>query len=84
MKNLDSTHPGAFEEICEIVSVRRNKTGISQTIDVAGGEAYMRNAKTAGFFIKFVKFIFICLSQIRYLRYLAISRDQFLSFVDKG
>ena len=35
LKNLDSTHPGAFEEICEMVSVRRNKTGIGQAIDLA-------------------------------------------------
>ena len=36
LKNLDSTHPGAFEEICEMVSVRRNKTGIGQATDLAG------------------------------------------------
>ena len=49
LKNLDSMHPGAFEEICEMVSVRRNKTGIGQAIDLAGEQTYMRNAKVAGF-----------------------------------
>ena len=29
LKNFDSTHPGGFEEICEMFSVTRNKTGIS-------------------------------------------------------
>ena len=44
LKNLDSTHPGAFEEICEMVLVRRNKTGIGQAIDLAGEQTHMRNA----------------------------------------
>ena len=47
LKNLDSTHPGAFKEISEMVSVRR-KTGIGQAIDLAGKQTYMRNAKRAG------------------------------------
>ena len=51
LKNLDSTHPGAFEEICDMVSVRRNKTGISQAIDLAREQTYKRNAKTAGFLL---------------------------------
>ena len=42
-------HPGAFEEICEMVSVRRNKTGIGQAIDLVREQTYMRNAKAAGF-----------------------------------
>ena len=49
LKNLDSMHPGAFEEICEMVSVRRNKTGIGQAIHLVGGQTYMRNVKAAGF-----------------------------------
>ena len=51
LKNLDSTHPRTFEEICDFVSVRRNKTGIGQAIDQAGEQTYMRNAKTAGFLL---------------------------------
>ena len=51
LKDLDSTLPGAFEEICEMVSVRRNKTSIGQAIDLAGEQTYTRNAKTAGFLL---------------------------------
>ena len=51
LKHLDSTHPGAFEEICEMVLVRRNKTGIGQAIDLAGEQTHMRNAITAGFLL---------------------------------
>ena len=51
LKNLDSTHPGTFEEICEMVSVRRNKTGIGQAIDLAREQTCKRNAKTAGFLL---------------------------------
>ena len=84
LKNLDLTYPGAFEEICEMVSVRRNKTGIGQAIDLAGEQTTWEMQKQQVFFSKFVKFIFICLSQLKYLRYLGISRDQFFSFVYKG
>ena len=51
LKNLDLTYPGAFEKICEMVSVRRNKTGIGQAVDLAGEQTYMRNAKTADFLL---------------------------------
>ena len=51
LKNLDLTYPGAFEKICEMVSVRRNKTGIGQAVDLPGEQTYMRNAKTADFLL---------------------------------
>ena len=51
LKNLDLNYPGAFEGICEMVSVRRNKTGIGQAIDPAGEQTYMRNAEKAGFLL---------------------------------
>ena len=53
LKNLDSRHPGAFEEICEMVSFKGNKTGIGQAVDLAGEQTYMKNAKTAGFLLCF-------------------------------
>ena len=51
LKDLDSTLREAFEEICEMVSVRRKKTHISQAIDLAGEQTYTRNAKRAGFLL---------------------------------
>ena len=46
---LDTTHPGAKEEIDKVgLSVRHNTYGIGQSIDMAGEQNYMRNAKTAG------------------------------------
>lgn len=46
---IDSTHPGARQEIEHLgLSVRRNQLGIGQSIDMAGEQSYMRNAKTAG------------------------------------
>ena len=50
IKEFDSTYPRAFEEICEMVSVRRNKTGIGQVTDLAGEPTYMRNAKKELFY----------------------------------
>lgn len=53
---LESTHPGAKEEIEKVgLSVRRNTLGIGQAVDLAGEQTYMRNAKTAGMQRKFVK-----------------------------
>ena len=34
------------------LSVRRNNLGIGQAIDLAGEQSYMKNAKTAGKFVK--------------------------------
>ena len=49
LAHLEATHPGAKEEIEDVgLSVRRNKRGIGQSIDMAGEQSYMRNAKTAG------------------------------------
>ena len=46
---LESTHPGAREEIAEVgLSVRRNTLAIGQAVDLAGEQSYMRTAKTAG------------------------------------
>eukprot|EP00794_Sanderia_malayensis_P013273 gene13273-14641_t len=46
---LDSTHPGAKEEVAELrLSVRRNTLGIGQAVDMAGEQSYMKNAKTSG------------------------------------
>ena len=46
---LESTHPGAKEEIENLgLSVQRNTLGIGQAVDLAGEQTYMRNAKTAG------------------------------------
>ena len=46
---LESTHPGAKEEIENLgLSVRRNTLGIGQAVNLAGEQTYMRNAKTAG------------------------------------
>ena len=49
LNNLQTTHPGAKEEIEKSgLSIRRNNIGIGQAIDLAGEQTYMRNAKTAG------------------------------------
>lgn len=45
---MDSTHPGAKEEVAEMgLSVRRNTLGVGQAVDMAGEQSYMKNAKTA-------------------------------------
>ena len=49
LEHIDSTHPGAKEEIGDMgLSVRGNTLGIGQAIDLAGEQSYMRNAKAAG------------------------------------
>ena len=49
MGSLDSTSPGAHEEIQEKgISVCRNNTSVRQSIDGTGEQAFMRNSKTAG------------------------------------
>ena len=49
MELLDTTHPGAKEELMRIgISVRRNEKGVGQAVDLAGEQSYMRSAKTAG------------------------------------
>ena len=49
LENLPDTHPGAIEELTEKgISVRRNTTGIGQSIDGAGEQTFMRSAKTSG------------------------------------
>ena len=49
MDNIDETHPGAKEEL-EIkgLSVCRNTYNIGQSIDGAGEQTFMHNAKTTG------------------------------------
>ena len=55
MGSLDSTHPGAHEEIQENgISVCRNSTGIRQSIYGTGEQIFMRNSKTAGNYISFL------------------------------
>ena len=55
MGSLDSTHPGAHEEIQEKgISVCRNSTGVWQSIDGTGEQTFMRNSKTAGNYISFL------------------------------
>ena len=55
MGSLDSTHPGAHEEIQENgISVCRNSTGIRQSIYGTGEQTFMRNSKTAGNYISFL------------------------------
>lgn len=48
LEYLESTHPGAAEEIKKVVSVRRNTNAIGQAVDMAGEQSYMKSAKTAG------------------------------------
>ena len=49
LRSLDSTHPGARQEIEEKgISVCRNDFGIRQSIDGAGEQTSMRSSKTAG------------------------------------
>ena len=49
LENLETTHPGAIEEISQKgLSVRRNNSGIGQSIDGAGEQTFMRSAKTSG------------------------------------
>ena len=48
MGSLDSTYPGAHEEIQERgILVCRNNTGIRQLIDGTGKQTFMKIAKTA-------------------------------------
>ena len=49
LENLPDTHPRAIEELTEKgPSVRRNTTGIGQSIDGAGEQTFMKSAKTSG------------------------------------
>ena len=49
LENLETTHPGALEELSEKgISVRRSSNGIGQSIDMAGEQTFMRSAKTIG------------------------------------
>ena len=49
LENLETTHPGAIEELSRKgLSVRRNTSGIGQSIDGAGEQTFMRSAKTSG------------------------------------
>ena len=55
MGSLDSTHPGAHEEIQEKgISICRNSTGVRQSIDGTGEQTFLRNSKTAGNYISFL------------------------------
>ena len=50
--SLDSTHPGAHEEIkAKRISVCRNNTGVRQSIDGTREQTFMRNSKTAFHFL---------------------------------
>ena len=49
LENLNTTHPSAVEELSNRgLSVRRNLSGIGQSIDGAGKQTFMRSAKTSG------------------------------------
>ena len=49
LEYIDSTHSGARQENEDLgVSMQRNQIGIGQSIDMAGKQSYMRNAKTVG------------------------------------
>ena len=49
LEHLETTHPGAIEEISQKgLSVRRNSSGIGQSIDGAGEQTFMRSVKTTG------------------------------------
>ena len=48
MKNLETSYPGATEEIEDFCSVKRDSVGIGQAIDLAEEQIYMKSAKTAG------------------------------------
>ena len=49
LENLPTTHPGAVEDlVTNGVSVRRNCSGIGQSIDGAGEQTFMRSSKTSG------------------------------------
>ena len=49
LESLEFSRPGAKEELSrQGLSVRRNKLGIGQAVDLAGEQTYMKNAKTAG------------------------------------
>ena len=56
MANLETTHPGAREEIeKQGISVCRNKWGVRQSIDGAGEQTFQKNSKTAGGIKSFVQ-----------------------------
>ena len=49
LEHIESTHLGARKEIEDVgLSIRRNKHGIGQSIDLAGEQSYMRSAITSG------------------------------------
>ena len=48
IKNLETSYPGATEEIEDFCSVKRNSGGIMQAIDLTGEQTYIKSAKTAG------------------------------------
>ena len=49
LENLETSHPGALNELKKIgISVRRNTINIGQSIDGAGEQTFMRSAKTTG------------------------------------
>lgn len=49
LESLEFSRPGAKEELCQQgLSVRRNKLGIGQAVDLAEEQTYTKNAKTAG------------------------------------
>ena len=55
MGSLDSTNPGAHEEIQgKGISVCRNNTGVRQSINGTGEQNFMRNSRTAGNYISFL------------------------------
>ena len=47
MKCIEVTHPDAKQKIMDAgISVRRNKKGVGQAIELAGEHSYMHSAKT--------------------------------------
>ena len=54
MGSLDSTQPGAHEEVQEkVISVCRNNTGVRNQL-MEPGANFMRNSRTAGNYISFL------------------------------
>ena len=55
LENIETTHPSARKEMKDIgISVRRNDQGISQAVDLAGEQTYMKNSKTVSGIVRFL------------------------------
>ena len=76
---LESTHPGAKEEIENIcLSVRRNTLGISQTVDLAGEQMQKRQVHNGIMYAAFSVFRYMytsklcCISKLIYKSWLPL------------